>query len=126
MPHDPDTFKNLYPFPDRVKIRESIQNKIQPICEREYFSPIELIESFDLTSCVSAYHEGTIFFTREFVRSAFKKQARIQNVSFPVATIKRIVKYAQKGYGVSKASEDFVRLTSGVSFQGDDFRHYLD
>lgn len=102
------------------------EHKIQLICEREYFSPIELIESFDITACVIAYHEGTVFFTREFVRSVFKKQARIQNVSFPVATIKRIVKYAQKGYSISKASEDFVRLTSGISFQGDDFRHYLD
>ena len=102
------------------------QNKIQLICEREYFSPQELIESFDITACVCAYHEGIIFFTREFVRSVFRKQARIQNVTFPVATIKRIVKYSHKGYSVSQASEDFVRLTNGIVVDESGFRHYID
>ncbi len=26
MPHDPDTFKNLYPFPDKNKIRQSFED----------------------------------------------------------------------------------------------------
>lgn len=28
MPHDPETFKNLYPFPGRETIRQTIQDKI--------------------------------------------------------------------------------------------------
>lgn len=28
MPYDPDTFKNLYPFPNRETIRQTIQDKI--------------------------------------------------------------------------------------------------
>ncbi|MBV6514075.1 MAG: hypothetical protein FMNOHCHN_03665 [Ignavibacteriaceae bacterium] len=28
MPYDPDTFKNLYPYPDRGIIRQTIQDKI--------------------------------------------------------------------------------------------------
>lgn len=28
MPYDPDTFKNLYPFPNREAIRQTIQDKI--------------------------------------------------------------------------------------------------
>lgn len=28
MPHDPETFKNLYPFPDKGIIRQTIQDKI--------------------------------------------------------------------------------------------------
>lgn len=28
MPYDPTTFKNLYPYPDRDKIRQTIQDKI--------------------------------------------------------------------------------------------------
>jgi hypothetical protein len=102
------------------------QHKLQLICETEFSSPAQLIESFDLTPCVSAYYEGEIFFTREFVRSVFKKQARIQNVSFPIATIKRIVKYNNKGYSTRKAAEDFVQLTNGTTFLGEGLRHYID
>jgi len=28
MPYDPETFQNLYPFPDRSKIRERVDNQI--------------------------------------------------------------------------------------------------
>lgn len=103
------------------------QHKLQLICESEYSSPTQLIESFDISACVAAYYQGEVFFTREFVRSVFKRRARIQNVTFPVATIKRIVKYSQKGYSIAKAAEDFAQLSNGIVFDsGSAFRQYID
>lgn len=120
-------WENVFSCPEKKLFTyKKGQHKLQLICETEFSSPQELIESFDLTPCVSAYYEGEIFFTREFVRSVFKKQARIQNVHFPIATIKRIVKYNNKGYSTSKAAEDFVQLTNGLTFLGEGLRHYID
>lgn len=120
-------WENVFSCPEeKLFTYKKGSHKLQLICETEFSSPAQLIESFDLTPCVSAYYDGEIFFTREFVRSVFKKRARIQNVSFPIATIKRIVKYAQKGYSISMAAEDLIRLTNGISFDGSDFRHYID
>lgn len=120
-------WSNIFSCPEeKLFTYKKGHHKLQLICETEFSSPAQLIESFDLTPCVAAYHEGEIFFTREFVRSVFKKQARIQNVSFPIATIKRIVKYSHKGYSTSKSAEDFVQLTNGITFLGEGLRHYID
>lgn len=102
------------------------RHKLQLICETEYSSANFLISSFDVSACMAAWHEGTLTFTREFVRSVKTKQLRTCNVSFPVATIKRLIKYAQKGYNCSLAAEDFCRQVSGKTFDGDQFRRYID
>lgn len=101
-------------------------HKLQLICETEYETAESLILSFDVSACMCCWHDGILTFTREFVRSVKTKQLRTCNVSFPVATIKRLIKYAQKGYNVSLAAEDFCRQVSGATFVGDQFRHYID
>jgi hypothetical protein len=120
-------WENIFSCPEeKLFTYKKGRHKLQLICESEYSSPAQLIKSFDITACVAALHEGEIFFTREFVRSVFKKQARIQNVTFPVATIKRIVKYNNKGYLVSRAAEDFAQLSNGIIFDSDGMRAYID
>ena len=101
-------------------------HKLQLICETEYNSANFLISSFDVSACMCALHEEVLTFTREFVRSVKTKNLRTCNVTFPVATIKRLIKYAQKGYNCSMASEDFCRQISGKTFAEDGFRHYID
>ena len=102
------------------------RHKLQLICEIEYSSADLLVSSFDVSACMAAWHDGVLTFTREFVRSVKTKQLRTCNVSFPVATIKRLIKYAQKGYNCSLAAEDFCRQISGKTFDGQDLRHYID
>ena len=101
-------------------------HKLQLICETEYSSANLLVSSFDVSACMCCWHDGILTFTREFVRSVKTKNLRTCNVSFPVATIKRLIKYAQKGYNCSMASEDFCRQISGKTFDNDQFRHYID
>jgi len=122
-----DEWENVFSCPEEKLFTYKKKNlKIQLICEKEYESPQKLLESFDVTACVGAYHQGVIYFSRSFVRSVWTKKLRMMNVSFPVATIKRLVKYAQKGYNISMAAEDFMREISGKTFDESFFRHYID
>lgn len=102
------------------------KHKIQLICEQEFSSPQELIESFDVSACGFSFHKGEFFFRRSSVRSVFNKKLRVHNVTFPVATIKRLVKYANKGYNINNAARDFVELMEGKLFSNEDLRVYID
>ena len=102
------------------------RHKIQLICELEYDTAFTLLRTFDVSPCLFAYQMGVLYFSREAVRSVFQKKIRVNNVSFPVSTLKRIVKYINKGYSLSSGGEDFCRLVSGQIFQGDQWRHYID
>lgn len=101
-------------------------HKLQLICETEYSSANLLVSSFDVSACMCCWHDGVLTFTREFVRSVKTKKLRVCNVSFPVATLNRLIKYSHKGYNCSMASEDFCRLISGKTFDNSFFRHYID
>lgn len=102
------------------------KHKLQLICEKEYSSANILISSFDVSACMCCWHDGELTFTREFVRSVKTKKLRTCNVSFPVATMKRLIKYSHKGYDTSMACEDLARLMTGRAFDEGDFRHYID
>jgi hypothetical protein len=122
-----DGWTNTFSCPEEKLFSYKKGNhKLQLICETEYLGGGELISSFDVSAGCAALHEGTIFFTRQFVRSVWTKKLRMMNVSFPVATIKRLVKYAQKGYSIGLAAEDFMREIEGKTFNQDAFRHYID
>ncbi len=122
-----DGFEKYYECPDGFlySYRKG-KHKIQLICKIEYATPEILLQSFDVSPCLFAWHDKTLYFTREAVRSVFRKRLRVNNVTFPVATLKRLVKYAQKGYSVGMGAEDFCRQTNNKSFTGDQFRHYID
>ncbi len=102
------------------------KHKIQLICEVEYPTVENLLNSFDISACIFAYHKGIFYFAREAVRSVFAKKLRVNRVSYPVATLKRLVKYANKGYSLGESAEDFCRLVSQGNIDSWDFRHYID
>lgn len=49
-------------------------------------------------------------------------------LSYPVATLKRIVKYANKGYNISKVAQEFVRMVNNHNSQysEEEMRGYID
>lgn len=122
-----DGWENTFSCPEeKLFSYKKGKHKLQLICETEYLGASDLISSFDMSAGCAALSEGVVFFTRQFVRSVWTKKLRMMNVSFPVATIKRLVKYAQKGYSIGLAAEDFMREISGKTFENDQFRHYID
>jgi len=111
-----DGFELVYSCPDGFLYSfKRGKHKIQLICEVEYATPYVLLNSFDVSGCIFCWHMGSLYFSREAVRSVFIKNLRVNNVTFPVATLKRIVKYAQKGYSVSDAAEDFCRQVNTLT-----------
>lgn len=102
------------------------KHKLQLICEFEYRDMVHLLGEFDMTGCCGGYHDGAIYFTRPFVRAVFSKKLRIQNVTYPVATIKRLIKYEKKGYNVTQAAIDLVNQIEGKAFDDGSKRVYID
>ncbi len=122
-----DGWENVFSCPEeKLFTYKKGKHKLQLICEFEYRDIEHLLGEFDLTGCCGGYHDGAIYFTRPFVRAVFSKKLRIQNVTYPVATIKRLIKYEKKGYNVTQAAIDLVNQIEGKTFDKDALRVYID
>lgn len=103
--------------------------KIQLITEFFYDDMKHLINTFDIKACRYAT-DGDIMLTRySAIRDTLKHEIHLHRIDFPVATMKRIAKYIQKGYKLTSAcATDFV---SHIWLQGTnqlplDTRVYID
>ncbi len=88
--------------------------------------PQNVITTFDFGACRAAFDGNTLYFDKEFVRDTKTKRLSVQSVTFPVATIKRLVKYANKGYNINNATLQFMEKVSGQVWDGDQLRLYVD
>ena len=104
--------------------------KVQLILET-MGSPESVIDTFDFTACCAAYDGTTLFLNPRFVRDVKKKSLELHTLTFPVATLKRMIKYSNKGYNVNEAARSIVDtiqtvLLGGGFFDDDDLRVYID
>ena len=99
--------------------------KIQLITVK-FLSPQEMINSFDFGACQAAYDGCDLFFTKAFVHNVKFKKLSTEFVEFPAATIKRMIKYSNKGYNVNGAILDFMEKISGLTFDENGLRLYVD
>lgn len=99
--------------------------KIQLITEFWYKDMDELIDSFDITACRFA-SDGKVMVTRySSIRDTYNMKINLHNVTFPVATMKRVAKYVEKGYKLTtKAAIKFVNTVRTVETLDD--RVYID
>jgi hypothetical protein len=77
--------------------------KVQLICEYFYSSPEELLSTFDLTPCLFATDGTFLYVYKSGIKSVKKKIAELHRLTYPVSSIKRLIKYANKGYNVNAA-----------------------
>ena len=81
--------------------------KIQVINKRPYWDCEDIISSFDITASCAAW-DGENFYKHErFVFDVLNKRINLNAVEYPNATMKRIVKYALKGYTLTSEANDF-------------------
>lgn len=74
-------------------------SKVQLIYIKDYSSPEELTGLFDFTVCCATKDiKGKIYFTPEFYRDVEGRMLNINTITYPMSTMKRMVKYVQKGY----------------------------
>jgi hypothetical protein len=89
--------------------------KVQLVCRQYYSSPEELISSFDFTVTCAATNGKFLYYTRPFIKDIKRKELHLSNLTYPVASFKRAVRYSNKGYSVREFAEEFVKTvnTSG-------------
>lgn len=105
--------------------------KIQCICENYYFTAHELISSFDFTCCSAAYDGNSILVHRHFPLAVSRKKLRLLNLTFPVATLGRMMKYEKKGYKTGECRLQFVErlqdlFDTGFRLDDNNGRFYID
>lgn len=101
--------------------------KVQIINKRAYKDCEDLIASFDITACCAAY-DGEVFYTNErFVFDNLNKLINLNKVEYPNATLRRIVKYSNKGFKLSNAAvTTFTSTVNGMVLTEDNTEFYID
>jgi hypothetical protein len=101
--------------------------KAQCITKHYYTSAEALLDSFDFTVCQAAYDGQTLTLTKDFIRSVQQKRLILNKVTYPVATINRLMKYKAKGYVVTeKLLVDLVTDIAGKQFDDNQMALYID
>lgn len=103
--------------------------KVQFITKFQYASIISCIQSFDLTACCCGYDisQKSIICHEDWLSDVKHKMIAFNDVTFPVASIARIIKYHGKGYRYTQSSlRNFVQMIAGREFDGDKLGLYVD
>jgi len=103
-------FKNVFTCPKgELKTFKRDDIKVQLITKTYYRDMEHVISTFDINACCIAYDGTKIVTTRNAIRDIFRKSITLNNVEYPNATFRRILKYKDKGYKVTnKAIDRFV------------------
>lgn len=107
--------------------KNSEGTKVQIINKRPYRDCEDLIASFDITACCAAY-DGNTFYTHDrFVFDNLNKLINLNKVEYPNATLRRIVKYSNKGFKLSNtACTTFTATVNGMILTEDNSEFYID
>lgn len=101
--------------------------KTQCITKHYYPTVYELLDSFDFTVCQAAIDSKNLYFSRNWLSSIRKQKLMINKVTYPVATINRMMKYRAKGYRVDEHMLiDLVNEISNRQFEQDQLAMYVD
>lgn len=123
------TYKSAVDKPDEDKIEEDYKNqaKVQFITKSFYDSPEQLINSFDFIPTCACLYNDVLYTHPDWVRHVKKKTLGLNFVSYPVATLSRMMKYSYKGYHVPP--ETLLGLVQQINegeFDGDQLALYVD
>lgn len=101
--------------------------KIQLISNMYHPTASSVIEDFDLDACCAVLdcHTNDFTFKREFIRNVKTKKLTLNKVTYPAATFKRMMKYAEKGFNINRAIEDYIRCINPNIF-ADFMKFYID
>lgn len=103
------TYIGPVPEPDleNVTISDGRKMKVQLITKDFYRDAEQLLHTFDVDACRFAYDGENVYTDRAAIRSAKKREVTLHNVTHPNATLKRMMKYRDKGYKVTNDAVDF-------------------
>lgn len=123
-------YKNIFTCPKGelfTYYNEDENIKVQLINKRNYLDCNDLINSFDITACCCAYDGNNLYKHDRFVFDVLNKRLNINVVEYPVASMKRIAKYINKGYVLTnEAAEKFVMLSNQMQLTEENLAFYID
>lgn len=117
------------PAGELISFKNEDDIKVQFITKFQYSSITSCVESFDLTACCCAFDisSSSIICHDDWFADVKRKTIAFNDVTFPVASIARIVKYHGKGYRYTQDTlRHFVTLIAGREFDGDKLGLYVD
>lgn len=102
--------------------------KVQLITKFKYANVEELLDSFDFRCTQLAVSNLKLFFRRGAIKDTKKKNVVIWNVTYPVATMNRIMKYKyQKDFHVSQDTlREFVYIVNEMELDDEHMVFYVD
>lgn len=107
---------------------KSGNTKVQLITKFRYSGVMQLIYSFDFRCAMIALNQLELHFMMGSVKDTIKKRLTIMDVTFPVATLNRIMKYKyNKGFEVNaQAMMDYVYFINEMELDDDNMVLYVD
>ncbi len=86
------------------KDKKNLKPKIQLMRTMWYKSPEHVIDTFDFTAAQFAVFEGKLYMNPLSSIDVARKRLVLHRMTFPSSTLRRMVKYAQKGYYICPGS----------------------
>lgn len=114
-------------YGDATQEEYNNQRKVQFITKSFYPDPLSLISTFDFIPTCACLYQGALYTHKDWVRHVKKRTLGYNFVSYPVASIFRMMKYRDKGYTVltDTVLEMVVDINTG-DFEGDRLALYVD
>jgi len=102
-------FKNVFECPlGLLTTFKKDDIKIQLIKKRYYASINDVIDTFDFTATCAGTDGDIVVMSKDFIRDVRNKVLRLNKLTYPVASINRLIKYKSYGYYVSDVIIDIV------------------
>ena len=115
------------PKGELVSLIGSDGTKVQLVNKKVYLDMKDLIDSFDITACCAAYDGSNFEVNQRFVFDNLNKILNLNKVEYPLAPMKRIVKYTEKGFKLQNdAVRFFVTSVNEMKLTEDNMTFYVD
>lgn len=113
---------------DELRTFELHGMKIQIISmkNKRVNSPEELMDSFDINAGRFIFFGDKLYFTKQSVKDVLTKTVSLHKITYPIASMKRLIKYSKKGYNISDASKEFIFQVANKSVDMDLETTYID
>ena len=92
----------------------------------KYNSVEDLLNSFDINASRFAFDGESLYCFKESIADIFYNHISLHKVTYPTATLKRIAKYWEKGFKITRASKEFVRQVRDNGLDMDEEIVYVD
>lgn len=120
--------KKVFECPEGLLRTYRIDGVKYQLISKEFYGTLEsVIEDFDITACCAAFDGKEIVYHRRFISDNLNKQVHLNKITYPVATMKRIAKYAEKGFYLTNyAVMDFIKYCAENELDENNLKFYID